>query len=209
MKENYIAKNTNIRLNNVNPNGENVVANNLNHANFSFFWNMSKLTSKTSVICYFFKGCHNCPQNKTPHIVHFTYKHWINQNFSCRYGCVLSNKKKIILFLMFFGSCPNYPKFKKNNQGSITFFLQLQIDFNFFQRYYIVLPSSKISKTHSCFWSLESLLKLPKNPLWNFGPLGIKLKLQQLINTIELVINLIFCRVFVYVMFFKLPFDNR
>jgi hypothetical protein len=37
MKENYIAKNTNIRLNNVNPNGENVVANNLNHANFSFF----------------------------------------------------------------------------------------------------------------------------------------------------------------------------
>jgi hypothetical protein len=43
------------------------------------------------------------------------------------------------------------------------------------------------------------------------GPriLGVKLKLQQLINTIELASNLIFCRIFIYVMFFKLPFYNR
>ena len=42
MKGNKIANNTNIRLNNVNSNGQNVVANNLNHTNF-FFWKMSKL----------------------------------------------------------------------------------------------------------------------------------------------------------------------
>jgi hypothetical protein len=30
---------------------------------------------------------------------------------------------------MFFGSCPSSPKFLKNNWGSITFFLQFQIEF--------------------------------------------------------------------------------
>jgi hypothetical protein len=34
------------------------------------------------------KGCQNCLQNKTPHIVHLTYEHLINHKFSCKYGCI-------------------------------------------------------------------------------------------------------------------------
>jgi hypothetical protein len=36
---------------------------------------MSNLTSKTSRIFYISKGCQNCPQNRTLHIVHLTYGH--------------------------------------------------------------------------------------------------------------------------------------
>jgi hypothetical protein len=50
--------------------------------------------------------------------------------------------------------------------------------FKFFfpQRYYIVPPSSKIAKLHSCFWHRKSLPELPKNPFWDFGPLGVKME---------------------------------
>jgi hypothetical protein len=44
-------------------------------------------------------------------------------------------------------------------------------------RYYILLPSSKILEVHSCFWHCESLPELPKNPFWDFGPLGVKHKM--------------------------------
>jgi hypothetical protein len=33
---------------------------------------------------------------------------------------------------------------------------------------------SKILEVHSCFWRRESLPELPKNPFWDFGPLGVK-----------------------------------
>jgi hypothetical protein len=45
--------NTNIRLNNVNPNGENVVANNLNHANL-FFLRNDKIDFKNNHHMLFF-----------------------------------------------------------------------------------------------------------------------------------------------------------
>jgi hypothetical protein len=40
---------------------------------------------------------------------------------------------------------------EKTIEGSLTFFLQLQIEFFFPQRYYIDPPSSKISELHSLF----------------------------------------------------------
>jgi hypothetical protein len=34
-------------------------------------------------------------------------------------------------------------------------------------------PSSKISENHQLFWRRKSLHELPKNPFWDFGPVGI------------------------------------
>jgi hypothetical protein len=50
-------------------------------------------------------------------------------------------------------TAPIYPKIRKNHRGSITFFLQLEIQNYFFfpQRYYIGPPSFKISALCSCF----------------------------------------------------------
>ena len=82
---------------------------------------------------------------------------------------------------MFFGVAQTAQKLK-NNQGSITFFLQLQIELFFCpQRYYIV-PPLRNSETHSCFWWRESLPKLSKNPFWNFSPLGAKVKQVHVLN---------------------------
>ena len=62
---------TNIRLNNVNPNGENIVANNLNHANCQFL-KIFKIEFKYNHHMIFL--CHHCLQNKTLHIIHLTYE---------------------------------------------------------------------------------------------------------------------------------------
>jgi hypothetical protein len=75
-------------LNNVNPNGENVVADNLNHAKLLFFEKYQNWLQKQASYVFFLKGCQNCLQNKTPHIVHLTYEHLINHKFSCKYGCI-------------------------------------------------------------------------------------------------------------------------
>ena len=53
-KEKPIANNKNIRLNNVNPNGENVVANNLKGANFCCFWKNVKIELKNNHHMLFF-----------------------------------------------------------------------------------------------------------------------------------------------------------
>jgi hypothetical protein len=65
-----------IRLNNVNFNGDNVVANYLNHTNlFIFLKNVKIEFKKNHHMLFFSKGCHNYPQNKTPHIVHHAYEY--------------------------------------------------------------------------------------------------------------------------------------
>jgi hypothetical protein len=60
----------------VNSNGENVVANNLNHTNFCFIFEKCQIFFflKSSYV-FFSEGYHNCQQNKTPHIIYLTYEH--------------------------------------------------------------------------------------------------------------------------------------
>jgi hypothetical protein len=73
---------------------------------------------------------------------------------------------------MFFGSCPNCPKIKKNNQGSITFFLQLQIEFLFFSlegTTFFYLPS-KFQKFIHVF---DTVRAYPNSPKTHFGTLAL------------------------------------
>jgi hypothetical protein len=61
--------------------------------------------------------------------------------------------KKIEFYFGCFLGATELPKDLKKIWDSITIFLQLQIEIIIFlpQGYYIGPPSSKISKTHSCF----------------------------------------------------------
>jgi hypothetical protein len=71
---------------------------------------------------------------------------------------------------MFFGSCPNCPKIKKNNRDSITFFLQLQIEFLLFalESTTFFYLSSKFQKFIHAFDIVRAYLNSPKT---HFGTL--------------------------------------
>jgi hypothetical protein len=77
--ENYeIAHNANMELENVNPNGGNVVASNLIKVNFFFLKNCENCFKKQRSYVIFPIRCHDCPKNKIPHIIHLTNQHWMN-----------------------------------------------------------------------------------------------------------------------------------
>jgi hypothetical protein len=106
------------------PNGENVVANNLNYGNFFFFEKCQNWLQKQSSYVIFSEECHICLQSKTPHVVHLTYEYWINHNFSCRYGFILYNNFYFILFYFFdvFWELRELPRDQEKQWGQLNFF---------------------------------------------------------------------------------------
>jgi hypothetical protein len=66
-----------------------------------------------------------------------------------------------ILYMMFFGNCPHRPTIEKNHQGSLTIFLQLQIEFFFPPRYDIILLSSNILEVLHVFDALRTYSNSP------------------------------------------------
>jgi hypothetical protein len=71
--KNKVANNANKELKNVNPNGDNVVANNLSNINFSSF--QENGIKKINSYAIFSNKCHGCPKSPIPHYVHFTNQH--------------------------------------------------------------------------------------------------------------------------------------
>jgi hypothetical protein len=99
----------NMKLKNVNPNGDNIVASDLIKINFNFFENCKNWVKKWKSYVIYSQSCHDCPKNKFPHSVHLTNQHWMDQSFPCRYGCILQ-EIFLIIFWKFLGcicSCPN------------------------------------------------------------------------------------------------------
>jgi hypothetical protein len=64
-----------MELKNINPNGDNVEISNLINVYF-FFLKILKIEFKNKDhMLFFYIGCHDCPKNKIPHIVHLTNQH--------------------------------------------------------------------------------------------------------------------------------------
>jgi hypothetical protein len=62
-----------MKLKNVSPYGDHVVASNLNNVNFaSSFLNCKNEAQNQTSYVVFSTRCCNCPQKKIPHIVHLT-----------------------------------------------------------------------------------------------------------------------------------------
>jgi hypothetical protein len=61
----------------------------------------------------------------------------------------------------------------KNHWGSINFFLQPQIQLLFFSLKGPTL-AHLLLKFQNFIHNFDAMRELPKNPFWNFGPLGIK-----------------------------------
>ena len=74
-----------MKFNNVNPNGENVIATNLKLF-YSFFLKIIKIEVKMKLQSFLLFGLWSltkCPQNMTFCIFHLTYWNEMNQNFPC------------------------------------------------------------------------------------------------------------------------------
>jgi hypothetical protein len=82
-----------MELKNVNPNGDIVVASNLNNMELFFLENCENWVKKQTSHVIFSTRCYNCPQNKILHIAHLTNQHGMNQSFPCRYGPILQEEK--------------------------------------------------------------------------------------------------------------------
>jgi hypothetical protein len=55
----------------------------------SMFFENCENRVQRQTFCVIFKNvCHECPQNKIPHIVHLTNQHWMDQSSLCRYGFI-------------------------------------------------------------------------------------------------------------------------
>jgi hypothetical protein len=68
-------------MKNVNPNGGNVVASNLNNVKFLFFENIENWVHIQTLHVDFSKRCHDCLKNHILHIVHLTNQHQMKQSF--------------------------------------------------------------------------------------------------------------------------------
>jgi hypothetical protein len=91
-RKHEIPKNAKMELENVNPNGDNVVVNNLNNIKFSF-WKIVKIEFKHKHHMLFIsKEYHDFSKFKIPHVVHLTNQHPINQSFPYRYGSIPQGK---------------------------------------------------------------------------------------------------------------------
>jgi hypothetical protein len=82
-----------MELKNINPNGDNIVASNLNNASFLIFENCENWVRKQTLYVIFSIRCHDCLKSKIPHIIHLANQHWMNQSFPCRYGSILQEKE--------------------------------------------------------------------------------------------------------------------
>jgi hypothetical protein len=80
-----------MELKNVNLNGNNVIASNLNNIDF-FLENCENWVKKQTSYVIFSTRCYDFPQNKILHIAHLTNQYWMNQSFSGKYGPILQEK---------------------------------------------------------------------------------------------------------------------
>jgi hypothetical protein len=64
-----------MELKNVNPNGEKVVASNLNNIKLLIIENCENLVQNQTLYVIFSIRCHDCPKNKNHYIVYLTNQH--------------------------------------------------------------------------------------------------------------------------------------
>jgi hypothetical protein len=65
-----------MELENVNPNGDNIVASNQINVKKFISENCENWVQKQRSYVIFSITCHDCPKNRIPHIVHLTNQHW-------------------------------------------------------------------------------------------------------------------------------------
>jgi hypothetical protein len=74
------------------------------------------------------KGCQNCPHNKSPHLAHLTYEHWIDHHFPYRYGCIECTNEFYFFNSMFLLELPGllWPLLKRISDVNYEF-LKMEI----------------------------------------------------------------------------------
>ena len=149
-----VTNNANKELKNVNPNGDNVVANNLSNIKFSFF--QENWIKKQNSYAIFSDRCHGYP---IPHYVHFTNQHWMNKSSSYRCG-PMPWEKNLMNFGSYFGVLVAAWTSRKNHLGHHNLFLKIQwkIKSTPLQSQCISIPSKKSFKKSQWKLALQELV---------------------------------------------------